>query len=553
MFLCGYALVGAVSAQVADDAKAAHFDGPAGTPCDSPKGLPCDRTPAHLAKLGDPTRWNRIGRAADAPVFRRATQKEREANAWPIGTYLVDGRAALAATDGAHRFSLAVPLKDNRVQHVELVRGERIADLEFIERRADAAVPGRVKTRVLKPVLYEYFDVGFDPRNPKPRKGVWATAVAGDDGGFYASGLAGGFEFEAGGPGRWMIEDLSGPSGFAPNPAELLVVKIMSLGTHGRTQYQGCAGNLPSPGCAWLCAEIPGVPCDRNPHIQPLPDHHCLDGDTNDLDDEIDGGDDDCKSQPQYGDDLHPGFPRRHWESGKSFALFGEGRFCTRYADAVGSAGNWIQRLTALGWKAESLINNAIGFQGVLPREGQVRYRGGACWIFPSPEAAAACNADGSQCLAGYPYADAGGSANQYYGRVWNDVHHAMFHGLNDALHLAEVVHWGGTEVALSCDAGEAVCCGAALDPFASPSGVGSGVIQYEYSAGAAQCSIANAGPVGAHELGHMLGLEHNDLQSFMHSPSYNGSLLPAADRDALVGCMNVAECPRPSGFRFIP
>ncbi len=553
-FLCGHAVVGAMAhAQISDDTKAAHFDGAAGTPCDSPKGLPCDRTPAHLAKLDDPTRWNRAGRDPNAPLFRRATRKERAANAWPIGTFLVDGAAAFAATSGAHRFTLAVPLKDTRVQAVELVLGDRIDDLEFIERRANAAAPGRVDTRVLRPTLYQYFDAGFDPRNPKPRKGAWATAVAGDDGGFFASGVAAGFEFEAGGPNRWELEDVPGPSGFAPNPAGLLVVKIMSLGTHGRAQFKGCAGAAPSAGCSWLCTEVPGVPCDRNPHIHTLPDHNCIDGVTNDQDATVDSGDEDCQSQPQYGDDLHPGFPRRDWESGKAFALFGEGRFCTRYADPVDSGGNWIQRLTAIGWKAESLINNSVGFQEVLPREGQVRYRGGACWIFPSPAAAAACNDSGSQCLAGYPYADAGASSDQYYGRVWNDVHHAMFHGLKDALHLAQVVHWGGTDVALSCDAGEAVCCGAALSPTASPGGVGSSVIQYEYSAGAAQCSIANAGPTSAHELGHTLGLEHNDLQSFMHTPAYNGSLLPDADRDLLVGCMNAADCPRPSGFRWIP
>lgn len=552
-FLWGSALVGPFAhAQLVDDTKAAHSDGPSGTPCDSPNGLPCDRRPAHLAKLADPTRWLRVGRNPDAPVFRRATSKERDANAWPIGTFLVEARATRPATGGAHRITLTVPLKDNRVQLVELVRGERVADLEFVERRVDATAPGRVKTRVLRPVLYEYFDAGFDPRDPKPRRGAWATAVAGDDGGFYATGLAGGFEFEASGGGRWTLEDLPGPSGLAPNPAGVLVVKVKSLGTHGRAQYKGCAGNAPSAGCSWLCTEVPGVPCDRNPHIQPSPDHNCADGDDNDADDTTDSGDDDCKSQPQYGDDLHPGFPRRHWESGKSFALFGEGRFCTRYADAPDGNGNWIQRLTAIGWKAEGLINSAIGFQGVLPREGQVRYRGGACWIFPSAEAAAACNANGSQCLAGYPYADAGSTASHYYDKVWDDVHHAMFHGLKDALHLAQVVHWGGSDVGFSCDAGEAVCCGASLGPLAGPDGVGSGVIQYEYTAGAAFCSIGNAGPVSAHEFGHMLGLGHNDLQGFMHTPAFNGSLLPDADRDFLVGCMNVSDCPRPSGFRYI-
>ncbi|HYP08712.1 MAG TPA: hypothetical protein VER03_20935, partial [Bryobacteraceae bacterium] len=248
-------------------------------------------------------------------------------------------------------------------------------------------------------------------------------------------------------------------------------------------------------------------------------------------------------------------------ESGKSFALFGEGRFCTQYATAeynhdgsVKGNGNWIHRLTAMGWKSEALLNAAIGFQGVLPREKQFRYRAGACWVFPSPAAAADCNMNGAQCLTGYPYADSGPASSGYYNKVWDDVHHAMFVGLKDALHFAQVVHWGGTDMGLSCEAGEAVCCGAALSPQVDwPGGRGASVVQYEYSAGSGSCSIASSGLTSAHEFGHGSGIEnHNNTQNFMHSPAYNGSVLPAADKNTLVGCVSSWNCPRPSGFRWI-
>jgi hypothetical protein len=554
--LLSFLLTGpAAYAQIEDDIRFETSDGPTGTPCDTREGLPCDRTPPHLANRADPVRWSRAGRGPDGILFRRATRKELEANVWPVGSFLIDGRAAFEATRGAGKVTLVVPLDDARTQEVVFEASARVNDLEFIERSADpdATYPGAVRTRILTPTLYEYFNEGFNPLRPKPVSGAWGTMIAGDDGGFFATGLAAGFEFEAGGPGGWTVDDIPAPGGLAPNPANLIMVRLLSLGTHGTSQYNACQGPFGSPACDWLCAELPGVPCGRNPHLGPPPAKHCIDGGDNDGDGKTDSGDEDCQKQTEYGDNLHPGNPIRDWESGKSYALFGEGRFCTRYANAVGSAGNWIQRLTAVGWKAEALINDAIGFQGVLPREKQVRYRGGACWVFPSPEAAAACNANGSQCLNEYPYANSGASSSQYYGRVWNDVHHAMSWGLKDALHMAQVVHWGGTEVALSCAQGQMVCCGAAMPPGVSPGSLGSSVVQYEYSAGAFQCSIASAGLSSAHEFGHTVGLDHNNLTSFMKSPAYDGSSLPPADKALLVGCMESWNCPRPSGFRWIP
>jgi hypothetical protein len=189
-----------------------------------------------------------------------------------------------------------------------------------------------------------------------------------------------------------------------------------------------------------------------------------------------------------------------------------------------------------------------------VPREKQYRYRAGGCWVFASPAAAAACNLNGTQCPNDYPYAGSGGTSSEYYNKVWDDVHHAMFVGLKDALHFAQVVHWGGTDVALSCQAGESVCCGASLGLQVDwLGGRGASVVQYEYSAGAASCSIAGSGLTSAHEFGHGSGIEnHNNSQNFMHSPAYDGSALPAADKNTLVGCVSSWNCPRPSGFRWI-
>lgn len=542
------------------DTAFARYDGPAGAPCDSKEGLPRDRTPKHLIGAVDPIEWKVIGRGERATVYRRATQEEMRKNRWKPGTFLVAAPGLYDGTRGARQVKLVVPLADDRVQEVNFALTAKVNDLEFIERIVIPNSPnGEVQSKTLKPTLFEYMNQGYDPRRPRPVKGAWATMVAGTDGGFFATGLADGFEFEAGGPGGWSVEEMPAPGGVAPNPKNVVPVRVMDLGTFGTTQYNNCNGNFVSPACNWFCTEMVGVPCTNNPHLDPPPAKHCVDTLDNDGDVTKDNGDNECKPQPAYGDDLHPGFPVRDWESGKSFALFGEGRYCTNYATAeydedgkVVGFGNWIHRLTAMGWKTEALMNASLPWTGLTGREKQMRYRAGGCWVFPSLAEAAACNANGTGCPNGYPYNNSGANSANYYGRVWDDVHHAMFVGLKDALHYAQVVHYGGSDVLLSCSAGEAVCCGASLNLFASNAGRGSSVVQYEYTAGAAQCSIASAPVVSAHEFGHSSGLDHNDTQNYMHTPAFDSPALPVADKNLLLGCLSTWDCPRPSGFRWV-
>lgn len=213
---------------------------------------------------------------------------------------------------------------------------------------------------------------------------------------------------------------------------------------------------------------------------------------------------------------------------------------------------NWIQRLTAIGWKAESLVHSAVGFQPVFGGEKRIRFRAGSCWVFPSVEAATECNQNGNSCLGGYPYAEAGSDPTLLLSKAWDDVAHATTVGLTDALHMAQVVHFGGSDAPFSeCAAEESGgCCGVSFSGNVVPGWWGASANQYNYSAGAATCNVAGAGVVGAHEFGHQFGLDHNNLQSFMHTPAFDGSLLPAADQATLVGCMETFDCPRPSGFR---
>ena len=245
-------------------------DGPSGTPCDSPRGLPCDRTPPHLVGLADPQQWSAVGRGSHRTLYRRATAQERKANGWSVGAFLVAGPGAAEATLGADKTTLMIPLADDKVQPIVFELSQRVEGLEFYERIGVPGSPdGAVQSRKLTPTLFEYFNQGFDPRRLGPVNGAWATIVSSEDG-LFASGLAGGFEVELDGPNAgWKLDRLPAPGGPAPNPGNVVKVQVLSLGAYGGAQYNACQGNFGSPACNWLCAEVPGAPCDSNPHLNP--------------------------------------------------------------------------------------------------------------------------------------------------------------------------------------------------------------------------------------------------------------------------------------------
>jgi hypothetical protein len=553
-------------------------------PADTPSvpGLPESRVVPAFATLPDPTRWS-VDPHTGAR-FRRATRAELQRNQWDAGTYLIEGRALLgAATSGAERIDVLVPLSDTRTRRVELDLRDAVVGLEFIERRAQ---PRGLKTTIKRPTLFEYVTTGLDLRRARPMRGAWLGLLAGDDGGVYGYGLLEGVEIaiDAPNPG-WYVAPLPAP-GPAIKPSDLMKVSQLWLGSFGEAQFEQCSNDLVLT-CGWLCAVIPGLPCDNNPHLDPSPaTNHCTDGFDNDGDNKSDSGDEDCLHHPsnfggdsvehaEWGCDQHPGLEVHRWESGKSFALFGEGRFCTRYGAGphrqieTGNqpTGNWIQRLTRVGWDSEAFLTS-VSSNLLFDGEGQPRYVAGGCWVFDNLVAAQACAADASDCdvadAALYPYGGAGNSDNAHYNHVWDDVAHGMAHGLSHPLSLAQVVYWGGSDAAptqIDCGATEGSgCCGSA------PTGVptwdytdlaanqrGASVIQYD------NCVAPKI--VSAHELSHSLGLDHDNADGpcqggigsctgYMAESGGSAAAVAPANQAQLDGCLLDWECPRPSGFK---
>jgi hypothetical protein len=337
------------------------------------------------------------------------------------------------------------------------------------------------------------------------------------------------------------------------------------------------------------------------------------------------------------------------WESGKSFALFAEGQFCSSYPY------NWTERLFSVARKGQQLFNYARYFgnddngdplylpSGNLPAHGELalRFVAAGCWIFPGDsiqekvDAAIACNQHGNcgtfQDVDQYPYANQGVFAVNYYKNTWDDVHHASTYsatsGLKDIIHLAQTIYYQvRPSYQLECTGANLgqndsdICCGARL-AYSSSTPVnflGSSVAQYfpandhlprlcdggerdnmacdsdedcspgflcsaasKVCAGGTNDTLACNGqddcPGGfcgsavspmdtscrthrtiAHEIGHSMGLQHDDSftnqndNSFMHSPGAGeGSILNKGNREQQAHCLKTWDCPRPGGFKW--
>lgn len=534
------------NAGLADRVFVSGFEG-VGTHCGRADTFPCDRVISDFVDREDPETWTVD---PDTGVqYRRATANELSANGWRPGTFVMDGSSLNPAADGRERVNLVVPLEDNHSVPIafDLLRSSE--GLEFMRRDYEpGTIDGILVSELITPTQHEYVQVDFDRADPRPSRGVWARMLAGEDGGVYATGLLEGREFEVDGNSHaWQI-DVVAPDGDVSPPSnhELVKVSLLGLGTYGEAQFNQCAGG---GGCDWLCDASAGVPCDDNPHADPSPPSHCSDGTDNDGDGTNNSGDEECKDRPEWGDDVHPGFPKRLWESGKSMVLMGEGRFCTHYA------GSWIQRLTRMGWDSEALMNASRSFTGLTGGEMALRFLGAGCWIFDSLDQANDCRVNGNDCPSGYPYASAGSTASNYYNNVWDDVHQGTLYGWTHAQHLAQTVYWGGTNASngsvMSCSGTEGSgCCGATVYPGSNPQR-GASVVQYEISSGG--CNAAKAHASSAHEIGHTYGMDHDDAHGYMDSPSKTSAQISDFNRGLLMGCLGNYNCPRPSGFRYVP
>ncbi len=515
--------------------------------------LPCDAVDPAFLRWVDPTVW-----ATDATTgvrFRRTTAAERTANHWLLGTYLVEDTALVSgAATGAGTLNLRLPVSATALQSIALNKTGSSAYMSKVERRVTST---GLQVAVTKPTVNTYLQAGFTPSSPRPVNNAWVQAITTDDGEILVVGAHASKRVRVDGsnPG-WTLSSVPVAAGQpAIISAGVVAVVVQSLGSYGATSFGDCINQSPVA-CGWLCANT-SVPCGTNDHGAD-PDE-CSDGIDNDADGipgnlQIDSGDTECQHSDDYSCSEHPDRSHR-WESGESFAIFADGRFCTQFQ------ANWFGELTQRGWEAEALLNDAP----VGNANGEARYVAGGCWVFPSVADAHACTFSGS-CSAwasSYPYKNAGTGAGSFYNKSWLDAGHGAEYGLDDALHQAVTLYYGyngnivGSEpqiVDLTCGDGQVGggCCGAMS--WGSCTSVGASVAVFD-SHGGSSCRENDSAARIAHEMGHNLAMVHDSMNppSFMNAAGQykNGDVSPANATQAEIG-LEDPECGRRPGFEWI-
>ncbi len=521
--------------------------------CEAECRTPCNRVDPAFANWTDPTIWSVD--TATGIRFRRTTASERAANTWLRGTYLVeDSTLVAAAAAGGNTLNLRLPLTESTLQTVSLTRNGTTAYVSKISRKV---VAGSLQSAVTVPTVHTYVQSGINLTNPQPVNNAWLAGMTTNDGEILVEGSHNARRVRVDGknPG-WTLTTIPVPSGQPPIVVPSVVaVRFEALGPYGIAAHNSC-GQAYVDACTWMCANT-GVPCGpNNDTIAPQPE--CSDGIDNDDDGvpgslQTDSGDTECKHDNKYWScNAHPNHTHKY-ESGESFAIMADGRFCTEMR------ANWFTTLTRIGWDAAQLVKQAA----VGPPEGEARYVAGGCWVFSSVAEAHACTTTGA-CPAwasAYPYKANSVSSSAWYTDSWADVAHGASHGLNQPLHQVVTLYYGfdGTSnngvlniTNLECLGEEgAGCCGAMQS--SSCSTVGASVVAYRSFGDS--CSAGLTYSSTAHELGHNVGLEHDNNIfpfSFMKSSGqYPNATLGAANLAQLEVGLESPSCGRRPGFEW--
>ena len=391
--------------------------------------------------------------------------------------------------------TLIFPFSDESAHPVIL--GEpvsAISNLTKITREftpSTSSTGGKLISTTTQPVIYEYMPDGFDYGDSDIVQNAFFSLLASD--GLYGQGVVQGREIIIEGTNEsqnWYIDPSITSNSPAIDTANLLAITTLDIGEFGAQAWGQCTEFGVGGLCEWFCLNL-NVPCGDNPNLEP-PTTHCSDGVDNDSDGGKDLTEEECVGKPAqctfpnpellnscWGTQKVSGY-KAQWESGKSFALFGEGQFCSSYPH------NWTERLFSIAREGRNLFNEArppLGFPGggfPIGGEMELRFMAAGCWIFPGNtiedrlNAAIACNQDGIcgsfQDVQLYPYKNKGKFASGYYSSVWSDVQHGATYsssdGLRDVLHIAQTIYYHGVEnLGLACGGGEGdkegPCCGA--------------------------------------------------------------------------------------------